>query len=61
MKEKLTIENMKSWFFFLSSVVVDFKVNVKVRSRLFSVSSILYFKLIWIDAMQIITESKIVQ
>jgi hypothetical protein len=36
-------------------------VNVKVRSILLSVSSILYFKLIWIDEIQIITESRIVQ
>ena len=28
---------------------IDFKVKVKVESRLFSVESILYFKLIWID------------
>jgi hypothetical protein len=34
-----------------------FKVKAKVRSRPLSVSSILYFKLIWIDEMPIITES----
>ena len=32
--------------------VINFKVKVKVRSRLLSVSSIPYFKLISIDAMQ---------
>ena len=36
-------------------------MTVKVRSRALSVSGILYFKFIWIDDMQIITEWRIVQ
>ena len=36
-------------------------MKVKVRSRLLSVRSVLNFKLIWVDAMPIITESRIVQ
>ena len=32
------------------------RINVKMRSILFSVSSILYFKVIWIDETQVITE-----
>ena len=44
-------------FFFLSSSVVDFNVKYKVRSRALSVSSILF----WIDKLQIITKSRIVQ
>jgi hypothetical protein len=39
--------------------IVDWNVKVNVRSRPLSVSSILYLKLIWIDAMQIIIESRI--
>jgi hypothetical protein len=42
---------------FLIFSFVDFKVNVKVRSRLLSISDILNFKLIWIYAMLIIAES----
>ena len=38
-------------FCFKSFSVVDFKVKVKVRSRFLSVSYILYFKFIYIDAM----------
>ena len=41
---------------FYSSFDVEFKVKVKVGN-----SSILNFKLIWIDAMLIITESRIDQ
>ena len=41
--------------------IFDFKLNVKVRSRLLSVGSILYCNLIWIDEMHIIAESGIVQ
>ena len=52
MKGKLTIRKV-----LLSRLFVGFKVTVKVGSRLLGVSSILYFKIIWIDAMQIITES----
>ena len=37
------------------------RVALKVRSRLLSISNILYFKLIWIEEMQIITESRIVK
>ena len=33
---------------------------VKVGSRILSIFSILYFKLIWMDEIQIITESWIV-
>jgi hypothetical protein len=55
------IININVEFCFKSSSDADFKVKVKVRSRLLSVSSILYFKFTWIDAMQIITESRIVQ
>ena len=46
---------------FLISHVIDFKVKVKVESRLLCASCILYFKLILIDAMQIIIDSRIVQ
>jgi hypothetical protein len=46
---------------FFSSSVVDFKVKVKLGRNILSISSILYFKLIWMDAMYIITESGIVQ
>ena len=31
--------------------IVDFKVKVKIRGIPLSVSSILYYKIIWIDAM----------
>jgi hypothetical protein len=41
--------------------VVDFTVNVRVRSRLLNFSNIFKFKLIWIDAMQFITDSIIAQ
>jgi hypothetical protein len=44
---------------FLIFSFLDFKVNVKVRSRLLSISDILNFKLIWIYAMLIIAESRI--
>jgi hypothetical protein len=47
-------------FCFQFSSVVYFKVKVEGRSSLLSVSSIIHFKLIWIDLMQIITESCIV-
>jgi hypothetical protein len=46
-----------SWWSALLDVV-DFKVKANVRSRHLSVSSILYFKFISIDEMQIITESR---
>ena len=38
-----------------------FNVNVNVKSRLSGVGSILYFRLICIDDMPVITESRIVQ
>ena len=63
-KGKLTIGKVKSSRLsrcFQSSSVVDLNTKVTVRSRSLSVSSILYFKLISIDVMQIITESSIVQ
>jgi hypothetical protein len=60
-KDSWPLEKFVVYFCFQSSFVVDFKVKVKGRSRLLSVSSSIYFKLIWIDEMQIITESKIVQ
>ena len=47
-------------FCFNSSSIVDFKVKVKV-SVVLSDRGILYFKVIWIDEMQIITESRISQ
>jgi hypothetical protein len=37
------------------------RVALKVRSRLLSSSNILYFKLIWIEEMQTITESRIIK
>jgi len=39
----------------------DIKMEVKVKNRHLSVNSILYFKIIWINEMQIITESRIVR
>jgi len=37
------------------------KLTIGIVKSSLSVSSILYFKLIWIDQMQIITGSRIVQ
>ena len=47
--------------YFQSPSVVNFNVKIKARIRYLSVSSIFYFKLIYIDEMQIITELRIVQ
>ena len=57
------IDNRKSevirlvFSFLLSSSVVDCMLKVTVRSKLLSVSSIIYLKLVWIEGMQTITES----
>jgi hypothetical protein len=59
-KDSWPLEKFVVYFCFQSSSVVDFKVKVKGRSRFLSVSSNIYFKLIWIDEMQIIPESRIV-
>lgn len=59
MKWKLTSRKVKSSRLsqgFQSFPIVVFNVGVKIRSRLLSVSIILYVKLIWIDEVQIITE-----
>jgi hypothetical protein len=59
-KGKLTIGKVKSSRLsrcFQSSSVLDLNTKVKVRSRSLSVSSILWFKVIWIDVLQIIAES----
>ena len=61
MKGKLTFVDVitpVAVFPFQSFCIVCFKVKVKVRSRLLNVSSILYFKVIWIYEMQIIIESR---
>ena len=57
------VDNRKSevitlvFSFFLSSSVVDCMLKVTVRSKLLSVSSIIYLKLVWIEGMWTITES----
>ena len=64
MKGELTIGKVSSHlslFCFQSSSIVGFNVKVKVRSKHLSVRNNIYFKLIWIDEMQIITESRIVE